>query len=214
MLCRPYHLSIHPIITILCAITATILLQTNPACAQSLTAFTGNYSVAVEPSSLQQGQKLEELPISGRVEILPLPMAGLGGFMLRGVELGMPNRGFRTLVDRTRELQFSPIYTANRGGDRNQRFLRYALPTGDRGANDLFGWAVVRPELLVAGSVQLDVSGQSVMRQFDMGLAKTNEAKTDDGKAVNSYNRQVVRPFRLREWRDGKPTLDISGELR
>lgn len=214
MLCRPYHLSIRPIIAILCAIAATILLQTNSAYAQSLSAFTGNYSVAIEPSSLQQGQKLEELPISGRVEILPLPMAGLGGFMLRGVELGMPNRGFRTLVDRTREVQFSPIYTANRGGDRNQRFIRYALPTGDRGANDLFGWAVVRPELLVAGSVQLDVNGQSVMRQFDMGLAKTNEAKTEDGKAVNSYNRQVVRPFRLREWRDGKPTLDISGELR
>lgn len=214
MLCRQYHLSIRPIIAILCAIAATILFQTNPACAQSLTAFTGNYSVAVEPSSLQQGQKLEELPISGRVEIMPLPMAGLGGFMLRGIELGMPNRGFRTLVDRTREVQFSPIYTANRGGDRNQRFLRYALPTGDRGTNDLFGWAVVRPELLVAGSVQLDVNGQSVMRQFDVGLAKTNEAKTEDGKAVNSYNRQIARPFRLREWRDGKSTLDISGELR
>jgi hypothetical protein len=168
MLCRQPRLSVRPILAILCAIAATILFQPNPAHAQSLTAFTGNYTVAVEPSSLQQGQKLEELPLSGRVEILSLPMAGLGGFLLRGVELGMPNRGFRTLVDRTREMQFSPIYTANRGGD-----------------------------------------GQSVMRQFDVGLAKTEEAKSP-----TPGNRQVARPFRLREWRDGKSTLDISGELR
>jgi hypothetical protein len=209
MLCRQPRLSVRPILTILCAIAATILFQPNPAHAQSLTAFTGNYTVAVEPSSLQQGQKLEELPLSGRIEILSLPLAGLGGFLLRGVELGMPNRGFRTLVDRTREMQFSPIYTANRGGDRNQRFLRYALPTGDRGTNDLFGWAVVRPELFVAGTVQIDINGQSVMRQFDVGLAKTEEAKSP-----TPGNRQVARPFRLREWRDGKSTLDISGELR
>jgi len=209
MLYRPYCLSIRPIIAILCAIAATLLLQTNSAHAQSLSAFTGNFAVAIEPSSLQQGQKLEELPISGRIEILSLPMAGLGGFLVRGVELGMPNRGFRTLVDRTREVQFSPMYNANRGGDRNQRFLRFSMPTSNQGANDLFGWAVIRPELFVAGSVQLDISGQSIMRQFDVGLAKNDQSPN---QATN--NRTVVRPFRFREWRDGKPTLDVTGELR
>jgi hypothetical protein len=184
------------------------VLGLSAASAQSLSAFTGGFAVVIDPSTLRNGQTLASLPLDNRIEISSRAVAGggysPGSMIIRGVELGLPNHGYHTIGERTRETQFGLLNVTNReASDRSQRFTRYALPTNDNLPPDLMGWAVVRVDQLVVGTVQISANGVAIMRQLDIGLAKPS---AETGK--------LERPMRFREWRNGEQTIDVLGELQ